>query len=145
LARADQTSEEDSQCDEERSAVPGETGGLVSPYREYLSYPLMVVALGAVAASHDYPLLPGWFQMSVHRLALIYGVHIFDFQLLLVSQRELFPKELASSPAISSLPDGPGNRSDHHNTRAVLEALVGQKSAFARTAEVSRGIEKGQN
>ena len=78
----DPDGEEDSaQRDEERSAVSGEAGSLVSPDRESQLSP-DGRAFGAAAAGHDHPLLPGMVSDVVHRSAAVYGVHVFDFQLL---------------------------------------------------------------
>ena len=57
--------EDSSQRDEERSAVPGEAGGLVSPDRES-QLSLDGRAVGAFAAGHDHPLLPGLVSDAVH-------------------------------------------------------------------------------
>ena len=75
----------------------------------------------------------GWFQMLYIDLPLFMASTFSISSFYLVSQRELFPRTwpraLLYLPFLMAL----GIGLTITNTRAVLEALVGQKSAFART------------
>ena len=75
----------------------------------------------------------GWFQMLYIDLPLFLASTFSISSFYLVSQRELFPKTwpraLLYLPFLMAL----GIGLTITNTRAVLEALVGKKSAFART------------
>jgi hypothetical protein len=75
----------------------------------------------------------GWFQMLYIDLPLFMASTFSISSFYLVSQRELFPRSwpraLLYLPFLMAL----GIGLTITNTRAVLEALVGKKSAFART------------
>jgi hypothetical protein len=90
-------------------------------------------ALGAADARHDHPLLPGMVPDALHRPAPVHGVDIFHFQLLSGFAKRAVSETLAASllylPLLMSL----GIGLTITNTIAVLEALVGKQTAFART------------
>src|SRR5881227_3945836 len=75
----------------------------------------------------------GWFQMLVIDLPLFMASTFSISSFYLVSQRELFPRTWPRTflylPFLMSL----GIGLTITNTRAVLEALIGHQSAFART------------
>jgi hypothetical protein len=75
----------------------------------------------------------GWFQMLYIDLPLFMASTFSISSFYLVSQKELFPKTWPRSllylPLLMSL----GIGLTITNTRAVLEALVGKQTAFART------------
>jgi hypothetical protein len=75
----------------------------------------------------------GWFQMLYIDLPLFMASTFSISSFYLVSQRELFPRSwpraLLYLPFLMAL----GIGLTVTNTRAVVEALLGQKSAFART------------
>ena len=98
-----------------------------------LSYPLMVVLSVLLLPAMIIRFYQGWFQMLYIDLPLFMASTFSISSFYLVSQRELFPKSwpraLLYLPFLMAL----GIGLTITNTRAVLEALVGQKSAFART------------
>src|SRR5438876_983223 len=98
-----------------------------------LSYPLMVVLSVLLLPAMIIRFYQGWFQMLYIDLPLFMASTFSISSFYLVSQRELFPKSwpraLLYLPFLMAL----GIGLTVTNTRAVLEALAGQKSAFART------------
>jgi hypothetical protein len=79
----------------------------------------------------------GWFQMLYIDLPLFMASTFSISSFYLVSQRELFPrtwpKALLYLPFLMAL----GIGLTITNTKAVLEAIIGKKSAFARTPKYS--------
>src|SRR5881227_4401271 len=75
----------------------------------------------------------GWFQMLVIDLPLFMASTFSISSFYLVSQKELFPRSWPRTflylPFLMAL----GIGLTVTNTRAVLEALIGKQSAFART------------
>ena len=98
-----------------------------------LSYPLMIVLSVLLLPAMIIRFYQGWFQMLYIDLPLFMASTFSISSFYLVSQRELFPKSwpraLLYLPFLMAL----GIGLTITNTRAVLEALVGKKSAFART------------
>ena len=83
----------------------------------------------------------GWFQMLLIDVPLFTASSFSIAVFYVVSQRELFPKTWMKTflylPFLMAL----GIGLTVTNTKAVMEALFGIKSAFARTPEVPRGEE----
>jgi len=98
-----------------------------------LSYPLMIMLSVLLLPAMIIRFYQGWFQMLYIDLPLFIASTFSISSFYLVSQRELFPKNwlrtLLYLPCLMAL----GIGLTVTNTRAVLEALVGQQSAFART------------
>ncbi|HKS73329.1 MAG TPA: cellulose synthase family protein [Terriglobales bacterium] len=98
-----------------------------------LSYPLMIVLSVLLLPAMIIRFYQGWFQMLYIDLPLFMASTFSISSFYLVSQRELFPgkwyRALLYLPFLMAL----GIGLTVTNTRAVLEALVGKKSAFART------------
>ena len=98
-----------------------------------LSYPLMVVLSVLLLPAMIIRFYQGWFQMLYIDLPLFMASTFSISSFYLVSQRELFPKTwpraLLYLPFLMAL----GIGLTITNTKAVLEALIGQQSAFART------------
>src|ERR1700731_4429704 len=98
-----------------------------------LSYPLMVVLSVLLLPAMIIRFYQGWFQMLYIDLPLFLASTFSISSFYLVSQRELFPKHWARAllylPFLMAL----GIGLTITNTRAVLEALLGKQSAFART------------
>ena len=61
------------------------------------------------------------------------GVNILDFKFLPRLSERTLPPHLAARFSLPAVSDGARNWTDHHQPRAVLEALVGKQTAFART------------
>jgi cellulose synthase/poly-beta-1,6-N-acetylglucosamine synthase-like glycosyltransferase len=98
-----------------------------------LSYPLMIVLSVLMLPSMIIRFNQGWFQMLYIDLPLFLASTFSISSFYLVSQRELFPKTwpraLLYLPFLMAL----GIGLTITNTKAVIEALVGKQSAFART------------
>ncbi len=98
-----------------------------------LSYPLMVVLSVLLLPAMIIRFYQGWFQMLYIDLPLFLASTFSISSFYLVSQRELFPRAwpraLLYLPFLMAL----GIGLTITNTRAVMEALLGKQSAFART------------
>jgi cellulose synthase/poly-beta-1,6-N-acetylglucosamine synthase-like glycosyltransferase len=98
-----------------------------------LSYPLMIVLSVLLLPAMIIRFYQGWFQMLYIDLPLFMASTFSISSFYLVSQRELFPgkwfRALIYLPFLMAL----GIGLTVTNTRAVLEALLGRQSDFART------------
>ena len=98
-----------------------------------LSYPLMVILSVLLLPAMVIRFYQGWFQMLYIDIPLFLASTFSISSFYLVSQRELFPKTwpraLLYLPFLMAL----GIGLTVTNTLAVLEALIGKQSAFART------------
>src|SRR5499427_2246823 len=98
-----------------------------------LSYPLMIVLSVLLLPAMIIRFYQGWFQMLYIDLPLFMASTFSISSFYLVSQKELFPKSwpraLLYLPFLMAL----GIGLTITNTRAVLEALIGKQTAFART------------
>jgi hypothetical protein len=98
-----------------------------------VSYPLMVMLSVLLLPAMIIRFYQGWFQMLYIDLPLFMASTFSISSFYLVSQRELFPKRwpraLVYLPFLMAL----GIGLTVTNTRAVMEALLGKQSAFART------------
>ena len=98
-----------------------------------VSYPLMIVLSVLLMPAMIIRFYQGWFQMLYIDLPLFVASTFSISSFYLVSQKELFPKSWLRSllylPLLMSL----GIGLTITNTVAVLEALVGKQTAFART------------
>ena len=98
-----------------------------------LSYPLMVILSVLLLPAMVIRFYQGWFQMLYIDIPLFLASTFSISSFYLVSQRELFPRTwpraLLYLPFLMAL----GIGLTLTNTIAVLEALIGKKSAFART------------
>ena len=98
-----------------------------------LSYPLMIVLSVLLLPAMIIRFYQGWFQMLYIDLPLFMASTFSISSFYLVSQRELFPgkwfRALLYLPFLMAL----GIGLTVTNTRAVMEALLGKQSAFART------------
>jgi cellulose synthase/poly-beta-1,6-N-acetylglucosamine synthase-like glycosyltransferase len=98
-----------------------------------LSYPLMIVLSVLLMPAMIIRFYQGWFQMLYIDLPLFMASTFSISSFYMVSQKELFPKTWARSLIYLPLLMALGIGLTVTNTRAVLEALVGKKTAFART------------
>ena len=98
-----------------------------------LSYPLMIMLSVLLLPAMIIRFYQGWFQMLYIDLPLFLASTFSISSFYLVSQKELFPKSwpraLLYLPFLMAL----GIGLTITNTIAVLEALVGRQTAFART------------
>jgi cellulose synthase/poly-beta-1,6-N-acetylglucosamine synthase-like glycosyltransferase len=108
-----------------------------------LSYPLMVVMSALLIPAMICRFYQGWFQMLLIDVPLFTASTFSIAVFYLMSQRELFPRTwlrtLLYLPFLMAL----GIGLTVTNTKAVLEALFGIKSAFARTPKY-RVAKKGE-
>ena len=98
-----------------------------------LSYPLMIVLSVLLLPAMVIRFYQGWFQMLYIDLPLFMASTFSISSFYLVSQKELFPKSWFRSLLFLPLLMALGIGLTITNTRAVLEALVGKQTAFART------------
>ena len=98
-----------------------------------ISYPLMIVLSTLLLPAMIIRSFGGWFQMLLIDLPLFLASTFSISSFYLVSQTEIFPRKWPRTflylPFLMSL----GIGLTLTNTKAVLEALFGVKSAFART------------
>src|SRR5579872_3715155 len=98
-----------------------------------LSYPLMIVLSVLLLPAMVIRFYQGWFQMLYIDLPLFMASTFSISSFYLVSQRELFPRSwpraLLYLPFLMAL----GIGLTITNTKAVIEALIGKETAFART------------
>ncbi len=111
-----------------------------------LSYPLMVIMSAALIPAMICRFYQGWFQMLLIDVPLFTASTFSIAVFYLMSQRELFPKTWKRTflylPFLMAL----GIGLTVTNTKAVMEALFGIKSAFVRTPKyrVAKKGEKSQ-
>jgi cellulose synthase/poly-beta-1,6-N-acetylglucosamine synthase-like glycosyltransferase len=102
-----------------------------------LSYPLMIVMTALLIPAMIVRFYQGWFQMLLIDVPLFAASTLSIGVFYVVSQRELFPKTWLKTflylPILMAL----GIGLTVTNTKAVMEALFGIKSAFARTPKYS--------
>src|ERR1700720_77931 len=98
-----------------------------------LSYPLMIGLSVLLMPAMIIRFYQGWFQMLYIDLPLFMASTFSISSFYLVSQKELFPKRWLRSLLYLPLLMALGIGLTVTNTRAVLEALVGKQTAFART------------
>ncbi len=98
-----------------------------------LSYPLMIVLSVLLLPAMVIRFYQGWFQMLYIDLPLFMASTFSISSFYLVSQKELFPKTWPRAFLYLPLLMALGIGLTITNTRAVLEALVGKQTAFART------------
>jgi cellulose synthase/poly-beta-1,6-N-acetylglucosamine synthase-like glycosyltransferase len=98
-----------------------------------ISYPLMIMLSVLLLPAMIIRFYQGWFQMMYIDLPLFLASTFSISSFYLVSQRELFPRKwpraLVYLPFLMAL----GIGLTITNTKAVIEALIGKESAFART------------
>jgi hypothetical protein len=98
-----------------------------------LSYPLMVVLSVLLLPAMVIRFYQGWFQMLYIDIPLFLASTFSISSFYLVSQRELFPRTWPRAilylPCLMAI----GIGLTVTNTRAVLEALIGKQTPFART------------
>jgi cellulose synthase/poly-beta-1,6-N-acetylglucosamine synthase-like glycosyltransferase len=98
-----------------------------------ISYPLMILLAVLLLPAMIIRFYQGWFQMLYIDLPLFMASTCSISSFYLVSQRELFPKTWWRTYLYLPLLMALGIGLTITNAKAVLEALFGIKSAFART------------
>ena len=110
-----------------------------------LSYPLMIVLSVLMLPAMIIRFYQGWFQMLFIDLPLFMASTFSISSFYLVSQRELFPKELAAGAAVSAVPHGPRHRIDHHQHQGGDRGAYRQGERVRAHAQVPRGIQERQS
>jgi len=98
-----------------------------------LSYPLMIVLSVLLLPAMIIRFYQGWFQMLYIDLPLFLASTFSISSFYLVSQRELFPKTWLRAVLYLPFLMALGIGLTITNTRAVVEALLGKQTDFART------------
>jgi hypothetical protein len=102
-----------------------------------LSYPLMVLMTVLLIPAMIVRFYLGWFQMLLIDVPLFVASTFSIAVFYLTSQRILFPKSWMKTFFYLPLVMALGIGLTVTNTKAVMEALLGIKSAFARTPKYS--------
>ena len=100
-----------------------------------LSYPLMIVLSALLLPAMIVRFYQGWFQMLYIDLPLFLAAFLSVSSFYLTSQRELYPNNWKRTFCFLPFLMAMGIGLTITNARAVLEALLGIKSPFARTAK----------
>src|SRR5437867_1637523 len=108
-----------------------------------LSYPLMIVLSVLLLPAMIIRFYQGWFQMLYIDLPLFLASTCSISSFYLVSQKELFPKTWKRTFAYLPFLMALGIGLTITNSRAVMEALLGVKSPFARTPKYGAAAHKG--
>jgi cellulose synthase/poly-beta-1,6-N-acetylglucosamine synthase-like glycosyltransferase len=98
-----------------------------------LSYPLMVVLSVLLLPAMVIRFYQGWFQMLYIDIPLFLASTLSISSFYLVSQRELFPRTWPRAILYIPFLMAIGIGLTVTNTRAVVEALIGKQTPFART------------
>jgi len=98
-----------------------------------ISYPLMIVLSTLLLPAMIIRFYQGWFQMLYIDLPLFLASTFSISSFYLVSQKELFPRTWLRTFLYLPLLMALGIGLTITNTKAVLEALFGKQTAFART------------
>ena len=107
-----------------------------------ISYPLMLIVSALMLPVMIVRFYMGWFQMLTIDLPLIIASFWSISAFYMAAQHELYPKNWKRSLALLPALMAAGVALTVINTKAVLEALFGIKTAFARTAKYAVGDRK---
>lgn len=107
-----------------------------------ISYPLMVVISALLLPVMIVRFYMGWLQMLLIDFPLILASFFSIWAFYLVAQRELHPKSWWKSIAFLPMLMAAGVALTVSNTRAVMEALFGVQTSFARTPKYAIGTQK---
>jgi cellulose synthase/poly-beta-1,6-N-acetylglucosamine synthase-like glycosyltransferase len=107
-----------------------------------ISYPLMLIVSGLMLPVMIVRFYMGWFQMLTIDMPLIIASFWSISAFYLVAQQQLFPKSWKRSLLLMPALMAAGIALTVINTKAVLEAIFGIKSAFARTPKYALGDRK---
>ncbi|MCX6638318.1 MAG: glycosyltransferase [Acidobacteria bacterium] len=109
-----------------------------------ISYPLMIVLSALMLPVMIVRFYMGWFQMLLIDFPLIIASFWSISAFYVMAQRELYPDRWKRSITLLPMLMAVGVALTVSNTRAVLEALFGIKTAFARTPKYALAGEKRQ-
>jgi cellulose synthase/poly-beta-1,6-N-acetylglucosamine synthase-like glycosyltransferase len=108
-----------------------------------LSYPLMVIMTAFIMPAMICRFYQGWFQMLLIDVPLFTASTFSIAVFYVMSERELYPKTWKKTIVYLPLLMAVGIGLTVTNTKAVMEALFGIKSAFVRTPKY-RVAQKGE-
>jgi cellulose synthase/poly-beta-1,6-N-acetylglucosamine synthase-like glycosyltransferase len=108
-----------------------------------VSYPLMVIMSALLIPAMICRFYQGWFQMLIIDFPLFTASSFSIAVFYVMSQREIYPKTWMRTFLFLPFLMAVGIGLTVTNTKAVLEALLGIKSAFVRTPKY-RVLQKGQ-
>jgi cellulose synthase/poly-beta-1,6-N-acetylglucosamine synthase-like glycosyltransferase len=108
-----------------------------------ISYPLMVVLSTMLLPAMIVRFYQGWFQMLVIDLPLFLASTCSISSFYLVSQREIHPKTWWRAILYMPFVMATGIGISVRNAQAVIEAIIGKKSEFARTPKFNIAGKKG--
>jgi hypothetical protein len=109
-----------------------------------ISYPMMIVVSALMLPVMIVRFYMGMWQMMLLDLPLIIANFWSLSAFYLVAQRELFPRTWKRAVLFMPFLMAAGVALTIINTRAVLEAIIGVKTAFARTPKYAIGGQKLQ-
>src|SRR5579872_2744816 len=107
-----------------------------------ISYPLMLILSALMLPVMIVRFYMGWFQMLTIDLPLIIASFWSISAFYMAAQHELYPRNWKRSLALLPALMAAGVALTIINTKAVLEALFGIQSSFARTAKYAIGDRK---
>ena len=107
-----------------------------------ISYPLMLIVSALMLPVMIVRFYMGWFQMLTIDLPLIIASFWSISAFYLAAQHELYPKDWKRAIVLTPVLMAAGVALTIINTKAVLEALLGIQSSFARTAKYAVGDRK---
>ena len=107
-----------------------------------ISYPLMLIVSALMLPVMIVRFYMGWFQMLTIDLPLIIASFWSISAFYMAAQHQLYPKSWKRALALLPALMAAGVALTLINTKAVLEALFGIKSSFARTAKYAVGDRK---
>ncbi len=107
-----------------------------------ISYPMMIVVSALMLPVMIVRFYMGWFQMLVIDLPLIIAAFWSIIAFYALAQRALYPKSWKRSLLLMPALIAAGVALAIINTRAVIEALLGIKTGFVRTAKYAIGKER---
>ncbi|MGB9467361.1 MAG: glycosyltransferase, partial [Candidatus Acidiferrum sp.] len=108
-----------------------------------ISYPLMVLFSAMLLPAMIVRFYQGWFQMLVIDLPLFLASTCSISSFYIVAQRELRPKNWWRTFLYMPFVMATGIGISVRNAQAVLEAIIGKKSEFARTPKFNIEGKKG--
>jgi hypothetical protein len=108
-----------------------------------ISYPLMVVLSTMLLPAMIVRFYQGWFQMLVIDLPLFLASTCSISSFYLVAQREIHPKTWWRAILYMPFVMATGIGISVRNAQAVIEAIIGKKSEFARTPKFNIEGKKG--
>ena len=109
-----------------------------------VSYPMMIVASVLMLPVMIVRFYMGWFEMLVIDMPLVIASFLSIGAFYLAAERALYPQTWKRSILFLPLLFASGVALTIINAKAVIEALIGYQTAFARTPKYAIGGQKGK-